>query len=60
MELYLHPFNVSSWCGAYLSNEYIFMAWYLVKHGDSLVYFMYFTLLPFNAINVTAGYLLQM
>jgi hypothetical protein len=27
--------HTSSWCGAYLSTGYIFMAWYLVKARDN-------------------------
>jgi len=26
------------WCGAYLSNECIFMAWYLVKYRDNFTF----------------------
>jgi len=33
------PFShTSSRCSAYLSTEYIFIAWYLVKHRDNFTF----------------------
>jgi len=35
MELYYHSPNTSSCGGASLSNEYVFIAWYFVKHRNN-------------------------
>jgi len=36
--LHLHSPNTSSWRDAELSSEYVFMAWYLVKHGGNFTF----------------------
>jgi hypothetical protein len=38
VELYLHTPNTFSLRGASLSNGYVLMAWYLVKHRDNLTF----------------------
>jgi hypothetical protein len=37
VELYLRSLSMSPWRCASLSKRYIFMAWYLVKHGDNFI-----------------------
>jgi hypothetical protein len=36
-EVILPFYHTSSWRRAQLSTEYIFIAWYLIKHRDSLL-----------------------
>jgi hypothetical protein len=34
VEIYIHSLSMSSWRDVKLSNGYVFVAWYLVKHRD--------------------------
>jgi hypothetical protein len=34
----IHPLPHTSWHGAKISTEYVFIAWYLVKHSDFIIY----------------------
>jgi hypothetical protein len=57
METYLRSTNTSSYCGAYLSTQYLFMPWYLVKNKKNFAY--YFTSTERNFKTISHTFLLK-
>jgi len=47
--------STSSWRDAYLSNGYVFMAWYLVNHRDSFIVYLTLGLTKHHAMKTYGG-----